>query len=199
MEHLPALAPATPPQPVSRYQLPEKALEDALIARMGGIVAPLPPIPAHRPAPVKQGKELKKWHADIRQKMLEISDRRWISINEFADQIGCDSSVVKSKATSMASSKLLKAKWFGRVRKYKRGAVLPKPARAKIVEERRASIVAAITGPMKMREIREATGVQRHIIGLDLIWLEARGLINRDLEKHGVPATYSPVEKESDQ
>jgi len=90
----------------------------------------------------------------------------------------------------------MQAKWFGRVRKYKRGAVLPKPARAQIVEKRRASIVAAITRPMKMREIREATGVQRHIIGLDLIWLEARGLIKVRKVKHGVPATYFPIDKE---
>ncbi len=197
MENLPALAPATPLQPVSRYELPANALEDALIARMwGGNPPPTRPKPVCKPEPVKQTKDEKKRHAEIRQKMLELSASRWLSVAQFSEELGCDRSAIKSKATSMAGRKFLKAKWFGRVRKYRRAADPPKSERAAIVEKRRAEIVQVITRPMKMREIREATGVERHIIGLDLIWLEARGLINRDLEKHGVPATYSPVEKE---
>ena len=196
MENLPALAHATPLQPVSRYELPEMALEDALIARMWGGKAPPRSKTVFKPKPVKQTTDEKKKHTEIRQKMLELSANRWLSVAQFSEEIGCDRSVIKSKATSMARRKSLKAKWFGRVRKYRRAAGPPKAEREIVVDNRRASIVAVITRPMKMREIREATGVERHIIGLDLIWLEARGLIKKDLEKHGVPATYSPVEKE---
>ncbi len=195
--NLPALAPATPPQPVSRYELPANALEDALIARMwGGNPPPTRPKPVCKPAPVKQTTDEKKKHTEIRQKMLELSANRWLSVAQFSEELGCDRSAIKSKATSMAGRKFLKAKWFGRVRKYKRAEGPPKSERAAIVEKRRAEIVQVITRPMKMREIREIVGVDRNILGLDLIWLEARGLIVREQEKKGLPATYSPVEKE---
>lgn len=196
MEHLPALAPSTPPQPVSRYELPANALEDALISRMWGGKAPPCSKAVFRPEPVKQTTDEKKKHTEIRQKMLELSANRWLSVDQFAEELSCDRSIIKGKATSMARRKSLKAKWFGRVRKYRKAANSPKAERAIVVEKRRGCIVAAITRPMKMREIRETTGVDRHIIGLDLIWLEAKGLVMKDLEKHGVPATYSPVEKE---
>lgn len=201
--NLPSLVSTSSAKPVSCYNLPPNSLEDALLERMGMLAAAdaVPSKPVVQKFSGGQTTGLRKWHAKIKSQMIAISKDRWMSIDEFAEEIGCDRDTIKNKVSAMASQGFLDARGHGHTRRFTQGAnpKSKKPTRTAVVKKRRELIAKAISRPMALKEIIAETGIDRHTLQGDLHKLSRKGEIKIDFVGPGIPATYRPALKESNQ
>jgi predicted transcriptional regulator len=188
--------PSTAPDDAGQYQLAPRALENAMLRKMGKIsFEPTVRKPADHPG----GKTAisSKRHVTIRTAIVDAVAGQWLSIDQIAEAISEDRDIVRNKVGPMVARGLLEARGHAHTRRFTKGKNPKKrPPKRIAVNERRDIVVKAISGPMVMNEIMKATGLDRHTLQGDLHWLSRRGLIQVLKVKHGIPATYSPVEEE---